>query len=435
MLDDERQSPEEVEHVQPPEEVPVEVGPSSASGPSTWDAMSEVFSIPLDRNVTFVRLGGPADFVYDGSAKIKYSRIKPGKVRAMQTSHVSVDARTLRSISSPKGSPSSQRAGTSQSPGSRKSPRLAEEAPNPRAADLPPLASHERSRKLPLKKEAPVRGHQQLERTTKESKVIVEQRCEEFPNNSLCKDPVTGRLRCAACGINITNLKQTISTHCNMGTEERPSAHARELLIWRARAHGDDQIKVDLVQYFNQHPNESVGTKDADALLYRYHVAESFVKTPPFLDKHRPLLQRAGHSLPESQNLSAFIPKILKAERILLDSELEGQHIGIGFDGTTRLGEAINTTGRWCDDTFHINMRLLDFTTLAKHVNNIQLAAHEVEVTRKRGIPASGIVNVARDSVAVNGVLRADDFWLLSPVLWTRSAFAILFVTSVSASC
>ena len=109
-----------------------------------------------------------------------------------------------------------------------------------------------------------------------------------------------------------------------------------------AKSQNDSTIKADLLAYFEAHPDEKIGTKDADALLYRYRVSESFVKTPPFagIDHHRPLLQRAGHSLPASPNLTGFIPKIEKAELATLQSELDGQYVGLAFDGTTRLGEA-----------------------------------------------------------------------------------------------
>ena len=97
-----------------------------------------------------------------------------------------------------------------------------------------------------------------------------------------------------------------------MGTADKPSAHARKLLVWRTRATSDAKLKTDLLAYFDAHPDEAVGTSDADALLYRYRTSESFVKTPPFvgIDHHRPLLQRAGHSVPASSNMKRFIPKI-----------------------------------------------------------------------------------------------------------------------------
>ena len=141
----------------------------------------------------------------------------------------------------------------------------------------------ERVRKLPMKKEAPVRGHNKMEGKTKESNVSVEQRLVEFPDNSLCKDKLNGKLRCDACGLILNNLKQTIKVHCDMGTADKPSAHARKLLVWRTRATSDAKLKTDLLAYFDAHPDEAVGTSDADALLYRYRTSESFVKTPPFV--------------------------------------------------------------------------------------------------------------------------------------------------------
>ena len=63
--------------------------------------------------------------------------------------------------------------------------------------------------------------------------------------------------------------------------------------------------------------------------------------------------------------------------------EVDDQYVGIAFDGTTRLGEAINTTGRWCTKDFCIRMRLLDFTTLKQHVDTdaqLQRASRRVEV-------------------------------------------------------
>ena len=358
-----------------------------------WDSGTIVFSTELKINVTFLRLGGSADFVNEGRARIQYERVKPGKVRAKETFTVWVKPETLEAIPI---------AGQVAESPSRKSPRVAEQtaaAAAPRAAELPELAPHERERKLPKKREAPVRGPNKMERTTKESQVPVEQRIHEFPGQSLCKDFLTGKVRCAACKKTLTNLKETIRVHCS------GEAHGRELLIWSTSQSSDTGIKADLVDYFERHPDEAVGTKDQDALLYRYRVTESFVKTPPFahVDRHQQLLQRAGHALPESSNLKRFIPRVEANELALLDSEIQGQYLGLGFDGTTRLGEAINTTARWISKDFYIKMRLIDFTTLKKHLNAIQLAAHEVEVTRQRGIGAARVVNLVRDSASVNG--------------------------------
>ena len=375
-----------------------------ADGPAAWRSGLVVWSTDLKCEVTFVRLGGPNDFVNSSRAKISFVRVKPGKVRVTETVSPWVRPESLQLLTDEDAVPDTPAPNVTTE--RRVSPRLADRETTTRSADLPGLAAHERGRKLPMKQAAPVRGHNKATvLKTKESKVSVEQRITEFPDHSLSLDKMTGKLRCDACGILLINLKQTIKTHTSLGTATKPSAHAQKLQIWRTRSQDDTALKEDLLAYFEAHPDEKVGTTDADTLLYRFRAAESFVKTPPFtgIDHHHHLLQRAGHSLPASAHLGRFIPKIEAAEIARLKGELEGQHIGIAFDGTTRLGEAINTTARWCGSDFQINMRLLDISTLEKHVNNIDLAAHEVEVTRLRGIPAARIVNIARDSCSVNG--------------------------------
>jgi hypothetical protein len=52
----------------------------------------------------------------------------------------------------------------------------------------------------------------------------------------------------------------------------------------------------------------------------------------------------------------------------------KGKYMGIAFDGTSRLGEAINVCVRYISDDFHIEYRLVMFATTAKHVNNQELA-------------------------------------------------------------
>ena len=241
---------------------------------------------------------------------------------------------------------------------------------------------------------------------TVESKVPVAQRILEFPNNSLCVNLNNHKLRCAACSKDIFNKWGNINDHCKLETKPgQPSQHAKKLQAWTARGSKDATVKADLMAHYKEYPDEKVPANNADELLYRYRVAESFVFRPPFerIDDFRLLLERAGHALTAATHLKPFIPKIEKSELALVNSEVSEQYMGIAFDGTTRLGEALNTTGRWCSSDFYIQLRLLDFTTLKLHVDHKQLATHVNEVTRQRGIRIVNVVNLARDSVSVNG--------------------------------
>jgi hypothetical protein len=119
----------------------------------------------------------------------------------------------------------------------------------------------------------------------------------------------------------------------------------------------------------------------------------------------RPLLERTGIALTSSVHLGVYVPKIQSVQIELLKKEMVGQYIGAGFDGTSRLGEAIVTTGKWCDAEFVLYQRLLDFTTMESHLSGNELAIHEQDVfMRKYTIPPRFLVNLSRDSVAANGV-------------------------------
>eukprot|EP00966_Prymnesium_polylepis_P207138 4797937-Prymnesium_polylepis.1 len=86
-----------------------------------------------------------------------------------------------------------------------------------------------------------------------------------------------------------------------------------------------------------------------DQMVFRFRCVEAMLAAGvpiSTLDPLRPLLEHSGVSLCESGKLSVFIPKIEARELERLKMEMRGQLIAISFDGTTRLGEALNTTGR-----------------------------------------------------------------------------------------
>ena len=118
----------------------------------------------------------------------------------------------------------------------------------------------------------------------------------EFPNHSLCENLINHKLRCAACGKDIFNKWGSISHHCKLETKPgQPSTHAKKLKLWLVRGSDDAAIKADLVAYYKEHPNDKVPATNADELLYRYRVAETFVARPPFdrVDDFRSLLWSA----------------------------------------------------------------------------------------------------------------------------------------------
>ena len=102
-------------------------------------------------------------------------------------------------------------------------------------------------------------------------------------------------------------------------------------------------------------------------------------------------------------------------ENALLTGEFEGAYVGIHFDGTSRLGEAISMTGRACSRDFELRTRLLSFVTTKKHTNAPQLASLVTKKQGNLGIDPEKVVNVARDSASTNGA--ACNLMLANPLI------------------
>lgn len=146
---------------------------------------------------------------------------------------------------------------------------------------------------------------------------------------------------------------------------------------------------------------------DNEVRVFRLRTVETFLMsgTPlQRLEYFKPLLERNGYALTDHSHMRSYIPKIEATEFHILSKEIHGQFLSVAFDGTTRLGEAINITGRWCDADFKIQNRLLRFLTAKHHFKAPQCASMITRVlcTDLRLDP-DFITCFSRDSVSVNG--------------------------------
>lgn len=127
--------------------------------------------------------------------------------------------------------------------------------------------------------------------------------------------------------------------------------------------------------------------------------------TPLFrLPYFKPVLEKDGFTLPSASNLAAtYIPRIEQRELQRVQEEIAGEYVGVAFDGTSRLGEALSITGRVCTEDFVVKLRLLRLITSKLHVNASQLASliSTVLCTELR-LPSHMVVCFSRDSVLVN---------------------------------
>ena len=142
--------------------------------------------------------------------------------------------------------------------------------------------------------------------------------------------------------------------------------------------------------------------------LKRYRVVQAFLMSGTPLSRlsyFRSLLDFPGSSMSDESHLSAvYIPRIEEKEFLKVESEISGRFTSIAFDGTSRLGEAVNITGRYCSESFDISIRLLRCTTRKLHMNATALASAITRVLcTEYGVLPERLVCLSRDSVLVNG--------------------------------
>lgn len=89
----------------------------------------------------------------------------------------------------------------------------------------------------------------------------------------------------------------------------------------------------------------------------------------------RPLLEKCGHRLTSSVDLSELIPAVLDKEKETLKEDLKvAKEASVIFDGTARLGEALGIVERYIQQDLKPTQRLIRLELLAKALKGEQLA-------------------------------------------------------------
>lgn len=268
------------------------------------------------------------------------------------------------------------------------------------STSFPVLAEMERVRSKKRKAPEGPRGRSVGGRKTKETTVSIAQRLKEFPDQSLKES--AGKIFCVACKEEQPNLKESLKRHVDSSKHK-----SRLVRLEQSSAHLTD-LSHDLVEYFKSNPGLKGSSLESKKHSYRFRVTQTFLLsgTPLHrLDFFKPILELAELSVGTSSDLAAeYIPLIEMREFKLLKSEVCGQYLGIAFDGTSRLGEAVNITGRFCTSNFKLEKRLLRFVTSKLHLKANEFAAIITRVLcTELGVDPRMLVALARDSVLVNG--------------------------------
>ncbi|KAG8458651.1 hypothetical protein KFE25_008448 [Diacronema lutheri] len=219
---------------------------------------------------------------------------------------------------------------------------------------------------------------------------LAHKRLAAFPECSLV---VRGdELRCTACRVEVSCAKKNHVVQ-HLATAKHVTAFEK----LTRRAVSDQSTKDDIYAHFVQNQTADL----------RYRIVESFMFAGIELTKAdhlRALLQRCGCASTDSSHLRTLVPMVEKHELERIRADLSGQLVNIAFDGTRRLGEAVNVTGRFCSPTFQLEMRLIAFVTVAKSLSGNEIAAMLTTILLQQlNISLANVVGFSRDSVAANG--------------------------------
>ena len=168
----------------------------------------------------------------------------------------------------------------------------------------------------------------------------------------------------------------------------------------------EKDIAEALVQY-NSDNHLRGETLPQSQQVYRVKVVKTFLQAGVPLSKlniFRDLLEENGYRLSDRRFMFDLIPFILKEEEKLKE-ELKGKHLGVVFDGTTRLGEALAIIVRFVSESWTIEQRLIRIQLLSKSMSGEEIARELVLVlSTNYGIGPDHLIASMRDRASANNV-------------------------------
>ena len=116
----------------------------------------------------------------------------------------------------------------------------------------------------------------------------------------------------------------------------------------------------------------------------------------------RELLEENGFRLTDSRHMIDMIPFLLQEELTRVRGEIQGKHVAVVFDGTTRLGEVLVLIVRFLDE-WTVEQRLVSVQFMQKSLNGEELARQIISVLSVTlGIESGRLLAAIRDGASVN---------------------------------
>jgi len=137
--------------------------------------------------------------------------------------------------------------------------------------------------------------------------------------------------------------------------------------------------------------------------IYRVKMLKAFLRADIPLNKigpFRELLEESGHRLCDRRFMNDLIPFVVK-KQIQVKDEIRNKHVGVIFDETTHVCEAIAIVLRFISDLFTVEQRLVRIQLFAKSLTEEEVAR---VLSTSLGITSHYVVTTMRDRASVNNV-------------------------------
>ena len=142
--------------------------------------------------------------------------------------------------------------------------------------------------------------------------------------------------------------------------------------------------------------------------VYRVKVMKAFIQAGvPLakLDEFKEILEENGYRLCTQRYMFDLIPFILNEEVAQIESEINGRFVGIVFDGTIHICEALAAVNRFISDSWVIEQQLIGIQLLAKSLSGKEIACEVISLlSTKFGIGSIYLVSAMRDRASVNNI-------------------------------
>ena len=143
--------------------------------------------------------------------------------------------------------------------------------------------------------------------------------------------------------------------------------------------------------------------------MFRVKVVKTFLCAGLPISKAnvlRELFEETGFWLTDKRYVLDLIPFILKEVETKIKQGIEGKHVSVIFEGTTRLGEALAIVLRFISPSWTIEQRLIQLQLLAKSLRGEEVSHELIHVlSTQYGVGPDQLIASMRDRASVNGVV------------------------------